>query len=201
MLGINASEIKNKQNPLSTINKYSSSAERNQVGNSSGRSKKTGISSKMDSLYLSAEGIEMLQEHKINSNPFLPNENKHNILEELMKSYREQLEASNDEKDGFRDMAKLMEIARRIAKGDKVPAKDEKKLLEFSPELYQAAKAAALLHVNKKRKEHDSMFDDEEKNDIRNKLNSLEQEDLMASESGETAASDGTANVEVLSVE
>jgi len=196
MLGINAGEIKNKQNPLSTVNKYSSS-----VGNSSGRSKKTGISSKMDSLYLSAEGIEMLQERKINGNPFLTDENKHNILEELMKSYREQLEASNDKKDGSRDMAKLMEIARRIAKGDKVPAKDEKKLLEFSPELYQAAKAAALLNVNKKHKEHDSLFDDEEKNDIRNKLNSLEQENLMASESGETAASDGTANVEAPSVE
>lgn len=201
MLGINAGEIKNKQNPLSTISKYSSSVERNQVGNSSGRGKKTGISSKMDSLYLSSEGIEMLQERKINGNPFLPDENKHNILDELMKSYREQLEASNDEKDGSRDMAKLMEIARRIAKGDKVPAKDEKKLLEFSPELYQAAKAAALLNVNKKHKEHDSLFDDEEKNDIRNKLNSLEQEDLMASVSGETAASDGTASIEAPSVE
>lgn len=38
------------------------------------------------------------------------------------------------------DMSKAMEVARRIMKGGIVPAKDEKKLMEFSMELYQAAK-------------------------------------------------------------
>lgn len=197
MLSINTDEIKNKQNTLSAINKYSSSAERNQVGNSSGRSKKTSISSKKDCLYISPEGIEMLQERKTNGNPFLI-ENKQNSLEKLLESYREQLEASNDGKDGFRDMAKLMEIARRIARGDKVPAKDEKKLMEFSPELYQIAKAAAMLHANKKHKKHKSMFDDEENNNIRNKLNSLEEVNLVTAEGGK---SDGAADVEVSTME
>lgn len=199
MLGINASEIKNKQSPLSAIKKYSSSAERNQVGNNSGQSKKTGISAKtgiypkMDSLIISAEGIGMVHDQKANENPFLVEQNN---LEALMESYREQLKASNETKDAFKDMAKLMEIARRISKGDKVPAKDEKKLMEFSPELYQAAKAAAMLHANEKHKKHKSMFDDEENNDIRNKLNSLEQEDLTTTGSGEMTAGNGTADLE-----
>lgn len=48
-----------------------------------------------------------------------------------MESYWEQLEASKEAKSAFEDMAKIMEIARRISRGDKVPAKDEKKLMEF----------------------------------------------------------------------
>ncbi len=196
MLGLN--EIKNKQSSLFAINRYSSSAEKNQVGNNSRQSKKTGSSTRTDSLIISAEGIGLLQGQETNDNPFLAGENN---LEALMESYREQLEASNDAKDGFRDMAKLMEIARRISKGDKVPAKDEKKLMEFSPELYQAAKAAAMLHANEKHKEHKSMFDDEEKNDIRNKLNGLEQEEMAAAGNRETSVGDETGDSEVSTVE
>ncbi|WP_313133918.1 hypothetical protein [Anaerocolumna sp.] len=198
MLSINASEIKNKQSSLFAANRYASSAEKNQVGNNSRQGKKAGSSAGIDSLIISTEGIGLLQGQEENDNPFLADENN---LEALMESYREQLEASNDAKDGFRDMAKLMEIARRIAKGDKVPAKDEKKLMEFSPELYQAAKAAAMLHVNEKHKKHKSMFDDEEKNDIRNKLNSLEQEEMAAAESRETTAGDGVSDAEASTVE
>ena len=36
------------------------------------------------------------------------------------------------------DMIKIMEVARRIMKGAKVPASDEKKLMEYSMELYMA---------------------------------------------------------------
>ena len=35
------------------------------------------------------------------------------------------------------DMGKMMEVARRIMKGGIVPASDEKKLMEFSFEMYQ----------------------------------------------------------------
>lgn len=38
------------------------------------------------------------------------------------------------------DMAKCLEIARRISRGDKVPAQDEKKLMDFNMEIYQIAK-------------------------------------------------------------
>lgn len=60
------------------------------------------------------------------------------------------------------DMAKCLEISRRIANGDKVPATDEKKLMDFSMELYMAAKNMAVMNMDKKHKEHDSLWGDEE---------------------------------------
>lgn len=62
-----------------------------------------------------------------------------------------------------KEQAKVMEVARRIMHGDKVPAKDEKKLMEYDYKLYSMAKnAAAMLELQKKRKEHKSLWDDEE---------------------------------------
>ena len=58
--------------------------------------------------------------------------------------------------------AKCLEIARRIARGDKVPPKDEMKLLEFNAEMYQMAKNMAVIAKKDKPKEHDSLWDDEE---------------------------------------
>lgn len=60
------------------------------------------------------------------------------------------------------DMAKCMEIARRISSGAKVPSKDERKLMEYSSELYMAAKNMAFLNAQAKRKEYDSLWKDEE---------------------------------------
>ena len=56
------------------------------------------------------------------------------------------------------DMIKIMEVARRIMKGAKVPASDEKKLMEYSMELYMAAKNMAVLNENKKKEEYDSLW-------------------------------------------
>lgn len=61
------------------------------------------------------------------------------------------------------DVAKCLEIARRIANGDKVPASDEKKLMDFNMEVYKAAKNLAVMNENKKHKEYDSLW--EEKTD------------------------------------
>lgn len=60
--------------------------------------------------------------------------------------------------------AKCLEIARRLARGDKVPPKDEQKLLEFSAEMYQVAKNMAIMAKKEKPKEHDSLWDDEDEN-------------------------------------
>ncbi|MGN0484371.1 MAG: hypothetical protein ACI4HI_12555 [Lachnospiraceae bacterium] len=60
------------------------------------------------------------------------------------------------------DLAKILEVARRISGGDKVPAKDEKKLMEFSMELYLAAKEMASMNAQKKQKEYESLWDDDE---------------------------------------
>lgn len=61
------------------------------------------------------------------------------------------------------EMGKIMEVAHRIAKGAFVPASDEKKLLEYSFEMYQAAKSmGAIAQMQKKREKYDSLWDDEE---------------------------------------
>ena len=52
------------------------------------------------------------------------------------------------------DMAKIMEVARRIVKGAKVPASDEKKLMDYSMEVYLAAKNLAMLNERKKREKY-----------------------------------------------
>ncbi len=60
------------------------------------------------------------------------------------------------------DMAKCMEIARRISKGDKVPASDEKKLFDFNFEMYMSAKNMGAMCRNEHHKEHESLWDEDE---------------------------------------
>ena len=55
------------------------------------------------------------------------------------------------------EMGKIMEVARRIMKGATVPQSDEKKLMDFSYELYQAAKTVG--EMVKRQKEKDEKYD------------------------------------------
>lgn len=61
------------------------------------------------------------------------------------------------------DMGKILEVARRIMKGAIVPAADEKKLMEFSFDLYQTAKNIGALAKKEEKEEYDSLWGDEEK--------------------------------------
>lgn len=60
------------------------------------------------------------------------------------------------------DMGKIMEVARRIMKGAIVPASDEKKLMEFSFEMYQTAKNIGAIAQQQKKEKYDSLWGDEE---------------------------------------
>lgn len=61
------------------------------------------------------------------------------------------------------DMAKIMEVARRISNGGRVPATDERKLMEYSMELYMSAKNMAMLkELDEKREKYDSLWGDED---------------------------------------
>lgn len=60
------------------------------------------------------------------------------------------------------DLAKILEVARRIANGDIVPAADEKKLMDYNMELYMSAKNMALINKEKEAEEYDSLWQDEE---------------------------------------
>ena len=70
-------------------------------------------------------------------------------------------EAAKAAGEGMNELAKIIEISRRISNGDKVPPGDEKKLMEYDSGLYMAAKAAAMLHAKEKHKEYDSLFEEE----------------------------------------
>lgn len=59
------------------------------------------------------------------------------------------------------DLGKIMEVARRIMDGDIVPASDEKKLMDFSMEMYQTAKNMGAMVKQKEREEHESLWDEE----------------------------------------
>lgn len=60
------------------------------------------------------------------------------------------------------DMGKILEVARRIMKGGIVPAADEKKLMEYSNELYQTAKSIGAMVQRQKREKYKSLWGDEE---------------------------------------
>lgn len=60
------------------------------------------------------------------------------------------------------DIIKIFEVARRLMKGATVPPTDEKKLMEYSMEMYQAAKNIGAMVKRKEKEEYDSLWDEEE---------------------------------------
>lgn len=112
-----------------------------------------------------------------------------------MVSAKQQGEAA---KEYVEDLGKIMEVARRIMKGDIVPASDEKKLMEYSMELYQTAKNMGALVREKERKEHDSLWEDEEKKEYEDPIETADNTEAFAKgpeivDVAETVAS--TANI------
>ena len=62
----------------------------------------------------------------------------------------------------YEDLGKIMEVARRLMKGDIVPSTDEKKLIDYNDKLYQMAKNMGEMAKAEKRKKHKSLWEDEE---------------------------------------
>ncbi|MBS7339390.1 MAG: hypothetical protein ACI4EP_00590 [Suilimivivens sp.] len=89
------------------------------------------------------------------------------------------------------DLGKIMEVARRIMKGGIVPASDEKKLMEYSMELYQSAKSIGAMVRNKDKEEYDSLWKDEEEKSY---------EDPMEVADNTEAFSDGPEIVDVADI-
>lgn len=109
------------------------------------------------------------------------------ISSEGLSFLEEQMENAKKSGDEVEDLGKLMEIARRIANGDKVPASDEKKLMEFNADLYQAAKAAALVNDDKEHKKYKALFEEEGEEDMRGKIRALDSEAPAAQASSGSA--------------
>lgn len=64
------------------------------------------------------------------------------------------------------DLGKIMEVARRLMKGGIVPATDEKKLMDYSMEMYQAAKNMGAMARQKDREEYDSLWEEEQEETV-----------------------------------
>ena len=107
--------------------------------------------------------------------------------------------------EAAKDMQKIMLVARRIMHGDKVPAKDEKKLMEFDYKLYSMAKSAGAMAKLKERKEHKSLWEDAEKKqspDAKEVADNTEAfangpEIIDVAEVVDAAAATGVENIEV----
>lgn len=92
-----------------------------------------------------------------------------NYLSELTTQYAAYWNAAVSEqqsdagKEYAAEMGKIMEVARRIMKGGIVPATDEKKLMEYSNDLYQMAKNIGAMVQRQKREKYKSLWEEEEK--------------------------------------
>lgn len=64
------------------------------------------------------------------------------------------------------DLGKIMEVARRLMKGAIVPATDEKKLMEYSMEMYQAAKNIGAMVKQREKEKYDSLWDEDEEEKV-----------------------------------
>ena len=65
-------------------------------------------------------------------------------------------------KEWAEDMGKIIEVARRIMKGATVPASDEKRLMEFSMEMYQTAKSIGAMVQREKKEKYDTLWEEKE---------------------------------------
>lgn len=74
------------------------------------------------------------------------------------------------------DMVKAMAVYQAMAKGDIVPGEDEKKLQEYSADLYQAAKIAQAMARQTERKKQESKWDEKEEEAYEEKMQQLRDE-------------------------
>ena len=92
-----------------------------------------------------------------------------NLQRDLIMQTESAKQQSETSQESTREVSKLMEVARRIASGAKVPYKDERKLMKYDPKLYEAVKNAAALHnmTARKRRKYDSLWGDEDERKMR----------------------------------
>lgn len=80
----------------------------------------------------------------------------------------------------FEDEVKIMAVYRAMAKGDIVPASDERKLQEYDSDLYQMAKIAQSMAQQEKRRKLESQWDQKEEDAHNAKMKELRKESNAA---------------------
>lgn len=147
-----ASQLTN-ENPNQTTQKAQKEKE-------AAEKKKKEFQNPKDKLSLSVDGKNLYQYNKT----YQKAKNDEMIIKKHEEMRKKALERKKKEKQSAQYKAKMMEIARRIANGDKVPPEDERRLREYNQELYLTVKSLALL--NKKPKEYDSLFNDKDQDSV-----------------------------------
>lgn len=105
---------------------------------------------------ISAEGLGLVKE-ETEENSSIREQNEKQMYQDMLENAKEVAESQGE---GFGDLAKALEIARRILNGDIVPAQDEKFLMEFNSEMYMRVKSMAELKEDPEK--YDSLLEDEE---------------------------------------
>lgn len=111
-----------------------------------------------------------------------------------MVSAKQQGEAMEDY---VADMGKILEVARRLMKGSIVPASDERKLMEYSMELYQTAKNMGALAKEKEKEKYDSLWEDEEKKEYEDPIETADNTEAFGMGPAIVDVADTMASVEV----
>lgn len=144
--------------PKKQTKAYALHAKASAAGQDDGKAGEAGINTEEDgaTVAISAEGLGLAQKE---------NEENTSMQEAIEKKiYQEMLEKANEaaeaQGEGFADLAKALEIARRILNGDIVPAQDEQFLMEFNSEIYMRVKSMA--KVKEDPKEYDTLMEEEE---------------------------------------
>lgn len=107
-------------------------------------------------------------------------------MEKLLKQWSATANMISAEQQGdamaeyAEDMGKIMEVARRIMKGAIVPATDEKRLMEFSMEMYQAAKSMGAMAKQREKEEYDSLWKDEEEKEYEDPIETANNTEAFA---------------------
>ncbi|MCM1175963.1 MAG: hypothetical protein NC341_13055 [Blautia sp.] len=106
---------------------------------------------------ISAEGLGLVKRAGEEPGDARREEAERLMYQEMLENTREAAEAQGE---GYADLAKALEIARRILNGDIVPAQDEKFLMEYNSEIYMRVKSMA--EQKEDPEEYDSLLEEEE---------------------------------------
>lgn len=107
-------------------------------------------------------------------------------MDQLLEQWSTKIDlvSSEQQKDAmeeyYKDISKIMTVARRMMHGDIVPGTDEKKLMEYDSDLYQMAKEAQMMAQVEKRKKYKSLWEDEEKKQYDDPMETADDQEAFA---------------------
>lgn len=109
---------------------------------------------------ISAEGLGLVKKKEQEENASAREEAEKQMYQEMLENTKE---AAEKQGEGYEDLAKALEIARRILNGDIVPAQDEQFLMGYNSEIYMRVKSMA--EAKEDPEEYDSLLEEEEEDD------------------------------------